>query len=302
MKRVRVRVPASTANLGPGFDTLGMALSLYNEVELSDEGEGLQLQVEGEGKVEVERAGERNLSVQAAQQTLRDIGYQTSGLRVRQINRIPLGRGLGSSAAACLAGIAAAARLAGVRLSTDEILAKALPFEGHPDNVTSALMGGLTASAIVAGRVVAANIPVSAHLRAVAVIPDLKLPTKRAREVLPTQVPFADAVFNLTRLALLLAGLATDRPELLAPGTEDHLHQPYRAALLPGMEAVLEEGRQAGALATCLSGAGSSLLALVSEDGEQIGQRMSERWQREFGVVNRALVLDIDRQGLVYRE
>lgn len=302
MRRVRVRVPASTANLGPGFDTLGMALSLYNEVELTDEGEGLQLQVEGEGKVELERAGERNLAVRAALETLRDLSLQPSGLRVRQINRIPLGRGLGSSAAACLAGIAAACRLAKVELSTDEILARALPFEGHPDNVTPALIGGLTVSAIVAGRVVAARVPVPAYLKAVVVIPDLKLPTKRAREVLPKQVPFADAVFNLTRLALLLTGLATDRPELLAPGTEDRLHQPYRAALLPGMEAILEEGRQAGALAACLSGAGSSLLALVSGDGEKIGQRMSERWQREFGIKNRAHLLEIDRQGLTYLE
>ena len=302
MGRARVRVPASTANLGPGFDTLGMALSLYNEVELNDEGEGLRLQVEGEGKVELEQAGERNLSVRAAQETLRDLGFQPSGLRVRQINRIPLGRGLGSSAAACLAGIAAAARLARVELSTDELLARALPFEGHPDNITPALMGGLTASAIVAGRIVVSRVPVPAYLKAVVVIPDVKLATKRAREVLPKQVPFADAVFNLTRLALLLTGLATDRPELLAPGTEDRLHQPYRAALLPGMEAILEEGRQAGALAACLSGAGSSLLALVSADGEKIGHRMSERWRREFGVESRAHLLEIDRQGLVYLE
>lgn len=302
MRRVRVRVPASTANLGPGFDTLGMALGLYNEVELSNEGEGLQLQVEGEGRVELERAGERNLSVRAAQDTLRDLGYQPSGLRIRQINRIPLGRGLGSSAAACLAGIAAAGRLADARLSTDELLARALPFEGHPDNVTPAVMGGLTASAVVAGRIVAAKVPVPTYLKAVVVIPELILPTKRAREVLPRQVPFADAVFNLTRLALLLTSLATDRPELLAPGTEDRLHQPYRASLLPGMDAILEEGRQAGALATCLSGAGSSLLALVNTDGERIGQRMSERWRREFGIENRALPLEIDRQGLTYLE
>ncbi|MDE2058686.1 MAG: homoserine kinase [candidate division NC10 bacterium] len=302
MRLVRVRVPASTANLGPGFDTLGMALSLYNEVELIDEAVGFQLQVEGEGKVELEQAGERNLTVRAAQATFRDVGFQPAGLRIRQINRIPLGRGLGSSAAACLAGIAAAARLAGVQFSTDELLARALPFEGHPDNVTPALMGGLTASAIVAGRVVTAKVPVPVYLKAVVVIPEVKLATKCAREVLPKQVPFADAVFNLTRLALLLTGLATDRPELLAPGTEDRLHQPYRAALLPGMEVVLEEGRQAGALATCLSGAGSSLLALVSGNGEGIGHRMSERWRREFGIENRAHLLDIDRQGLVYLE
>lgn len=302
MRRVRVRVPASTANLGPGFDTLGMALSLYNEVELSNEAEGLELYVEGEGKTELKEAGTRNLAVRAAQATLQDLGLQPSGLRVRQINRIPLRRGLGSSAAACLAGIAAASRLARVELSTDELLARTLLFEGHPDNVTPALMGGLTASAIVEGRIVAARVPILHHLKAVVVIPDLELTTKRAREVLPKQVPFADAVFNLTRLALLLTGLATDRPDLLAPGTEDRLHQSYRATLLPGMEAILDEGRRAGALATCLSGAGSSLFALVSGDGKKIGHRMGARWRHEFGIENCVHLLEIDRHGLVYLE
>ena len=131
MRRARVRVPASTANLGSGFDTLGMALTLYNEVELTDEGEGVQLLVEGEGKSALEKAGPQNLVVRAIRTTLDDLGANPSGLRVRQVNRIPLRRGLGSSAAACLGGIAAAARLAGVQLSTDEILARALPFEGH---------------------------------------------------------------------------------------------------------------------------------------------------------------------------
>jgi len=302
MKRARVRVPASTANLGSGFDTLGMALTLYNEVELTEEGEGLQLVVDGEGKAVLEKAGVQNLVVRAIQATLEDLGTRRPGLRVRQTNRIPLRRGLGSSAAACLGGIAAAARLAGVELSTDEILARALPFEGHPDNIAPALMGGLTASAIVEGRVVSARVPVPERLKAVVVIPSLEMTTKRAREVLPKQVPFQDAVFNLTRLALLLAGLATDRLDLLAAGSEDRLHQPYRAGLLPGMEAIIEEGRRAGALAAFLSGAGSSLLALVSGNGEEIGRRMSERWQREFGMENSVRLLEIDRQGLIYLE
>ncbi len=302
MRRARVRVPASTANLGSGFDTLGMALTLYNEVELTEEGEGLQLVVDGEGKAVLEKAGVQNLVVRAIQATLEDLGTRRSGLKVRQINRIPLRRGLGSSAAACLGGIAAAARLAGVELSTDEILARALPFEGHPDNIAPALMGGLTASAIVEGRVVSARVPIPERLRAVVVIPSLEMATKRAREVLPKQVPFQDAVFNLGRLALLLAGLATDRLDLLAAGSEDRLHQPYRAGLLPGMEAIIEEGRRAGALAAFLSGAGSSLLALVSGDGEEIGRCMSERWQREFGIENSVRLLEIDRQGLVYLE
>jgi homoserine kinase len=279
-----------------------MALTLYNEVELTDEGEGIQLLVEGEGKSALEKAGAHNLVLRAAQSTLRDLGARPSGLCVRQINRIPLRRGLGSSAAACLGGIAAAARLVGVELSPDEILARALPLEGHPDNITPALLGGLTVSAIVEGRVVAARVRVPKRLKALAVIPTLEIATKRAREALPQQVPHQDAVFNLNRVALLLAGLMTDRLDLLAAGTEDRLHQPYRAALLPGMEAILDEGRRAGAHAVFLSGAGSSLLALVTEDGEEIGRRMGERWRREFGIESVVRLLEIDRHGLTYLE
>ncbi len=302
MRRARVRVPASTANLGSGFDTLGMALTLYNEVELTEGRDGVQLLVEGEGKSVLEKAGAQNLVLRAVQSTLKDLGASPPGLRVRQINRIPLRRGLGSSAAACLGGIAAAAHLVGAELPTDEILSRALRFEGHPDNITPALMGGLTASAIVEGRVISARVRVPKRLKAVVVIPRLEIATKRARAVLPKQVPFQDVVFNLNRLALLMAGLTTDRLDLLGVGSEDRLHQPYRAALLPGMEAILEEGRRAGALASFLSGAGSSLMALVSDDGDEIGRRMSERWRREFGVENSVRLLEIDRQGLVYLE
>ena len=301
MGRARVRVPASTANLGPGFDTLGMALTLYNEVELTEEGKGgVELLVEGEGKSALEKAGSQNLALRAAQATLSDLGAHPSRLRIRQTNCIPLRRGLGSSAAACLGGIAAAARLAGVELSIDEILARALPFEGHPDNITPALLGGLTVSAVVEGRIVSARVRVPKRLKAMVVIPTLEIATKRAREVLPQQVPHQDAVFNVNRLALLLAGLTTDRLELLPAGSEDRLHQPYRASLLPGMESILDEGRRAGAHAVFLSGAGSSLLALVSEDGEEIGRRMGDRWRREFGIENSVRLLEIDRHGLVY--
>ncbi|MGH7428954.1 MAG: homoserine kinase [Candidatus Methylomirabilaceae bacterium] len=300
MRRVRVRVPASTANLGSGFDTLGMALTLYNEIELSEGGEGVGLLIEGEGQATLEKSGSRNLALRAAQGTLEEFGVRLPGLRVRQVNRIPLRRGLGSSAAACLGGIAAAARLAGVELPLEEILTRALPFEGHSDNITPALLGGLTASAVVEGRVVSARLRVPMRLKAVVVTPTLEIATKHARDVLPPQVPFQDAVFNLNRLALLLAGLTTDRLELLAAGSEDRLHQPYRAGLLPGMEAILEEGLRAGAHAAFLSGAGSSLLALVSDDEEEIGRAMGDRWWKEFGVENSVRVLGIDRHGLTY--
>jgi homoserine kinase len=300
--KVRVRVPASTANLGSGFDTLGLALTLYNEVELAEAATGLQLHVEGEGHGPLERFPDRNLVLKAIRASLEEFGVRSDGLRLSQVNRIPLRRGLGSSAAACIGGVAAAARFAGVELSIDEILARALPFEGHPDNITPALLGGLTAAAVVDRRVVYARLRVPKRVKVIAVIPTLEIATKRARDVLPQQVPFRDAVFNLNRLALLLAGLTTDRLELLAIGTEDRLHQPYRAELLPGLDAIIEEGRRAGALAVFLSGAGSTLLALVAENAEGVGRQMGQRWHREFGVENTAMALEIDRRGLVYLE
>lgn len=302
MKKARVRVPASTANLGPGFDVLGLALKLHNVIEVEETQEGFELYVEGEGKAALEHQGPRNLACRAAQAAFEYLGYRPKGLRFRLENHIPLKRGLGSSGTAVLGGIAGAAKIAGATLPPEEVLALAVKFEGHPDNVTPSLVGGFTASALVEGKVLYARLPFPGALKVVAVIPDLEIPTKRAREALPEQVPLKDAVFNLSRLALMMAGLLTDRLDLLAEGTKDRLHQPYRAALLPGMLEVMEEGLKAGALACFLSGAGSTLMALVKGDGEEIGSRMQKLWQQQFGIASRSLILETDGEGLVYLE
>lgn len=297
-RKVQVRVPASTANLGPGFDALGMALGLYNEIEVELAGTGLALTVEGEGAEKLQALGERNLVARSVISTLRQLGVHSDGVRVRMVNRIPLSRGLGSSSAAAMGGVAAAVAIAGVVLSPEEMLDLALPFEGHPDNITPALLGALTVSTVVEGKVRCVKLPVPEGLLAIAVIPEFHLPTAKARKVLPHTVPRADAVFNVGRVALFLGAMQAGRLDLLREASQDRLHQPYRAPLVPGMEEVLVEGQRAGALACFLSGAGPTLLALTTGDGQAIGERMVACWKTRANVTARAEGLAIDREGL----
>jgi homoserine kinase len=297
-RKVRVRVPASTANLGPGFDALGMALGLYNEIEVEVAGAGLTLTVEGEGAEKLQALGERNLVARSTTETLLRLGVRPQGVCIRMVNRIPLSRGLGSSSAAAMGGVAAAVALAGVTLSPEEMLDLALPYEGHPDNIAPALLGGLTVSTLVEGKVKCVKLPVPEGLRAVAVIPEFHLSTAKARKALPAAVPRTDAVFNVGRATLFLAAMQTGRLDLLREATRDRLHQPYRAPLVPGMEDVLAEGERAGALACFLSGAGPTLLALTTGDGGEIGARMVACWKARAAVTARAQALAIDRDGL----
>jgi len=297
-RKVRVRVPASTANLGPGFDALGMALGLYNEVEVELTGGTLTLEICGEGAERLQALGERNLVARSVTGTLDRLGIPAGGIRIRMENRIPLGRGLGSSSAAALGGVAAALALAGASLTPEEILDLTLPFEGHPDNITPALLGGLTVSTLVEGRVRCVKLPVPDGLQVVAVVPEFHLSTAKARKALPPTVPRADAVFNVGRVALFLGALQAGRLDLLREAARDRLHQPYRASLVPGMAEVLAEGERAGALACFLSGAGPTLLALVTGDGRAIGERMAACWKAQANVTALPLPLPIDREGL----
>jgi homoserine kinase len=301
-KRVKVRVPASSANLGPGFDVLGLALGLYNEIEVQREGDRLQVLVEGEGAERLQTLGGQNLVARATVGTLRRLGVRDEGFSVRMLNRIPLSRGLGSSSAAAVGGVVAAVALAGAVHGPEEILDLALPLEGHPDNIASALLGGLTVAAVVDGRVRCVKLPIPETLRVIAVIPAFHLPTSKARKALPASVARPDAVFNLGRLALFLAALQTGRLDLLRDAAEDRLHQPYRAALIPGMDEVLAEGHRAGALAAFLSGAGPTLLALVSGDSHDVGTRMAVRWHEVSGVTADVRELPVDAEGAVVLE
>lgn len=263
-RRVVVDVPATTANLGAGYDTLGLALDLVNRVELDAlDRPGVELTVEGEG-ADTLPAGRDNRFVVALETGLRwALGELPPGVgwRIAMKNRIPLARGLGSSAAATVAGLVAANALAGDALDQRRLLSLAIEIEGHPDNVTAALLGGFVVVALADGHAEAIRFDPPRDLRCVVFIPRLELQTAAMRAALPHDVPLRDAVFNLGRVALGVAGIATGRYELLRLATEDRLHEPYRAAVYPALPKLVAAAREAGAIGACLSGAGSSVVA-----------------------------------------
>lgn len=295
-QRVRVRVPASTANLGSGFDVLGLALGLYNTIEIEATSRGVEFTVEGEGAERLRKVADRSLVLRAARATFGYLGVSPPGLKVHLKNEIPLKRGLGSSATSCLGGVIAAAALSRRSLSPEEILKLALPLEGHPDNLTPALVGGLTATTLSDTGIRYVKIPIPEAIKVVAVIPEMELGTAEARRALPAQVPLADAVHNVGRSALFVAAMVAGDLGLLDEATRDRLHQPYRAKLIPGMEDVLAAARRAGALAAFLSGAGSTVAALVDRDAEKVGGEMAEVWARR-AMQSQVKVLAVEHEG-----
>jgi homoserine kinase len=260
---VLVRVPATSANLGPGFDSLGLALSLHDDVQVRVTGAGLDIEVSGEGASGVAGAGEKHLVVRAIRATFDVLGTgQPAGLALRCVNRIPHGRGLGSSAAAIVAGVLAARALAGAERDLDAELALANRLEGHPDNVAPCLYGGLTI-AWLAGEVARAiRLEPLADVLPVAFIAPGPVSTKVARGLLPASVPHADAARNAGRAALLVAAL-TARQEALLDATEDLLHQDYRAPAMPATHDLVARLRSAG-IPAVVSGAGPSVLAFLA--------------------------------------
>lgn len=261
---VVAKAPATSANLGPGFDALGVALDWWETVECALAPEGLAIDVSGPGRQWVP-TDEGNLVARAVRAVGAAAGLPPAfGLRLRLSLALPVGRGLGSSAAAVAAGLVAANRLLGEPLPVERLLDLGTAIEGHPDNVAPALLGGFCAACPGAGRTRTLRLDPPA-VDAVLAIPDRPLPTELARRALPAHVPFADAVANVQRTALLVAAVATGRVDLLAEATEDRLHQPYRAPLVPGLLDCIEAARAAGALGACLSGAGPSVLAWVPQ-------------------------------------
>ena len=264
-----VEVPATSANLGAGYDCLGVALAMVNRIELEvrvwSRG-AIELTVDGEGRNELSEDRQncfvRGSRVGPAHGSRRALP-EGLGWRIVMRNEIPLARGLGSSAAATVAGVLAGNALAGEPLSTTELLGLATEIEGHPDNAAAALLGGFVVSAASPDGVDAIRFDAPRDLRAVLFIPDLRLGTNAMRAALPASVPLADAVANLGAVAVGVAGLATGRHDLLRRLTVDRLHEPYRAAVYPQLPGMVEAARSAGALGACLSGAGSAILAFT---------------------------------------
>ena len=298
MSKVRVTVPSSTTNLGPGFDVLGMALNLYNvfETEISDFGE-TKIEIEGEGADLLPR-DENNLVYKCAKRVFEKIGEKTPPLNIKIINNIPLARGLGSSGTAIIGGLMSANILSGNNLTDQQILDLATEIDGHPDNVSASILGGVVIAAQTDNGVIPMKLNLPKPLRVVAVVPDFQIITTKARELLPKTVDIKTAVFNISRASLLVAGLATGDFRLLDVSMQDKLHQPYRAELIPGIYDVFESAKSVTKnVAVTISGAGSTISAFCYDtDACAIGESMCKAFLNH-DVKSYALILDIDQEG-----
>lgn len=292
MNKITVRVPATTANIGPGFDSMGCALALYNYITC---------EVLPAGKLVITGCpepyqNEENLAVQGYRAVLSRLGLPNEGLSLNIRAEIPVCRGLGSSAALIAGGAAAANLLHGSPLPPAELLEVTNEIEGHPDNLAPAIYGGLTASLVEDGKPRTVKLPLSPTLRWVAAIPDFELSTHLARAVLPKEVAFVDAVYNASHVAVLVGALGRGDRELIAMALRNRLHQPYREKLIPEYNKVKTVAEQCGAIAFCISGAGPTLLALTDEASfaAQFAdkcKRLEHRWN--------IMELAVDTEGIV---
>jgi len=297
--KVLVKVPATTANLGPGFDALGLALNLWNETEFTaTDDRKIALTIEGEGESILPRDA-NNAIVDAALQIYERAGKPCPGLRIHCRNRVPLGSGLGSSSAALLTGLLGANAVLGNPLSDEEILKLAIETEGHPDNVAPAMLGGLVASIVYEERVISLKLPARANrgsIHVTVVLPDFDFPTKQARAILPKQVERKDAIYNISRAVLVTEALRTGDLDLLGKAMTDALHQPYRLPLIPGAQAAMEAARHAGTAAVALSGAGPSLIAFSSKENPAVGAAMKRAFE-QAGLSARIFELSTSYEG-----
>lgn len=255
----RVRVPATMANLGPGFDSLGLAVSLWLEVDAELSSNDV-FEYSGTGHI----VGTDNLIHQGFRAAFQHAGLPAPTVRLTAKNPIPLARGLGSSSAALVAGAALGAAFIGGSFGKGAVLQVCAKLEGHPDNVAPAVLGGFTASVMRGDVPISVSMPVPKDWRVLVAVPLMELKTKHARAALPSLYSRADMVFNLSRAALWVAGVATSNTEVLREACRDAMHQPYRAPLVPGMQAAIEQALEAGAVAAFLSGAGPSVSAIVN--------------------------------------
>jgi homoserine kinase len=294
-----VIVPGTTANLGAGFDCIGAALTLYNRFKFTlseDLAVKVKIAVRGE-EAERVNADENNLVYQAFVKFYQHLGRKPPGVEIAIELGVPLARGLGSSATAIVGGLVGANQLADNPLSRVEVMALAIALEGHPDNVVPALLGNCQLSAKTLDKWEICPIPWPPTIVPVAAIPDFELSTEEARSVLPQETSRADAIFNISRMGLLVRGLETQNPDWLRAALDDKLHQPYRQSLIRGYQQVQEAAIAAGAYGMVISGAGPTLLALTeTKQAEAVATAMQQAWQAE-GVKAEARSLSLDPDG-----
>lgn len=291
---IRIQVPATSANLGSGFDALGIALTLYNQVWM-EESDSVDITCRDDVVVPKD---ESNLIFWAAKKVYERCGRKLPGLKIVQLNNIPIARGLGSSSACIVAGILGANRLLASPLSPQDLINLAAEIEGHPDNTTPAIEGGLAASAIEAGRVYSVSVPVAEKIRFVLFIPPFELKTEKARSVLPQQYSREDAVYNLSRSALMIASLFSGRLENLRVAVQDRIHQPYRAGLIDDLDTVFRFSYELGSLGTYVSGAGPTIVSLIDADDTEAFEKYAAQRLEEKGITGwRIMILKTDSEG-----
>lgn len=299
MMQVSVTIPATSANLGPGFDCLGLALSLYHTVTFTvTETPGLTIITSGEDTHKVP-TDESNLVWQSARLIFDRFHEYPTGLHIQQENEIPVGSGLGSSSTAVLAGLFGANTILGNPLTRAEVLQIATNLEGHPDNVAPAVHGGLILGVQEENRLLIEPIAIP-EMEVVVVLPDYYLPTSEARAALPQELSLQDAIFNSSRIALLIRALETGNYDLLSSAMQDRFHQPHRIPLITGMAEAMAAAKEAGAAAVALSGAGPSLIAFAPSNHTEIGQAAADAFKQQ-GLNSRRWILSIDTKGTAVR-
>lgn len=290
---IRIDVPATSANLGSGFDSLGIALTMHNRVWM-EEWDAVDIQSKDNTVIPTD---ESNLIYWAAEHLYGICGKKLPGLKIRQENNIPMARGLGSSSACIVAGILGANRLLGSPFSQSDLINLAAKIEGHPDNTSPAISGGLVASAIEGERVYSVSVPVSDKIRFAVMIPPFELKTEKARQVLPEMYSRQDAVYNLSRSGLMTASLFSGNLENLRVAVQDKIHQPYRSGLIKDYDNVFRMSYELGSLGTYVSGAGPTIISLIDAADKEFARNAASHLEKKGIKGWRVELMQADSQG-----
>lgn len=292
---VKIQVPATTANVGPGFDILGIALNLYNYIEI-DLSESYEISFSGtEYKTSLSKS-KNNLFYTSMAKVYEQFGLEMPNFKINIDVNIPLSRGLGSSSSAIVSGVVSANHFLGNKLNTNDLLKICNDIEGHPDNIAPCLLGGIVISAIENDNVITQKIQNKNQFKFIAVIPDFELSTKEARKALPEHITYADSIFNSSRLSMMIMALINGDNELLSMSLNDKLHQQYRGRFIKGFDEVINIAKESGAIGAVLSGAGPTILAITDKDENFIAQNIKNKWN-DFGIKSRFEILEIDNRG-----
>jgi len=268
---IEIKVPATSASFGPGFDWLGIALNMYNTFFIEEIETGLEI-----NGCDEFFSNEANLMYTSMKESFKIIGYNPKGLKIKFESDIPMSRGLGSSASCILAGVMAANEISLSGLSKNEILEIASSIEGHPDNIAPALFGGMTISIQENNQVYYDKIKISEGLKFCALIPDFTLSTEKSRSILPDTVSYKDAVFNVGRVSLIVSALVNGNLDLINLACQDKLHQTYRGTLIQGYDDIIHKSKLSDSLGVFLSGAGPSIMAILKEENNNFSSKMED--------------------------